>query len=124
MATFHMTDVTAFCATCLSADEVNSMLASLGFTLIFQMKADDEQAYLHLAPLPAQFHFRDHHGTEVIYLAGVDQDEEQPAPSHAARFWLYAGADEYALKRAIQLLSATWSLTWGEHDTPALEAVA
>jgi hypothetical protein len=113
MPTLHITDLTGYCATCPSPDEVTAVLVQLGFTPIFQLEADDDQAYLHLAPLPAQFHYRDHNGTEVIYLAGVDQDEEQPTPPHASRFWMYAGADEYALKRATQVLSATWVLTWG-----------
>ena len=124
MPTLHMTDLTAFCTTCPATDEVTAVLAPLGFILVFQMKADDDHTYLHLAPLPAQFHYRDHCGTEAIYLAGVDQEEEQPAPPHASRFWLYPGADELAHERATQLLSATWPLTWGEHDARALEAVA
>jgi hypothetical protein len=124
MPTLHITNLTGYCATCPSPDEVTAVLVQLGFTLIFQLEADDDQAYLHLAPLPAQFHYRDHHGMEVIYLAGVDQDEEQPAPPHASRFWMYAGADEHALKRATQVLSATWVLTWGGTDAHALEAVA
>ncbi len=124
MPTLPTTDLTAFCATCPSADEVTAALDPLGFTLVFQMKADDDQAYLHLAPLPAQFHYRDHCGTEVIYLAGVDSEDEQPAPRHASRFWLYGGADENAHKQTAQVLTTTWALTWGEHDAPALEAVA
>jgi len=124
MPTHSMTELTAFCTTCPSTDEVIAVLAPLGFTLVFAMPADDEQAYLHLAPLPAQFHYRDQHGTEVLYLAGVDREEEQKAPRHASRFWLYAGADEGAHRRSAQVLSATWSLTWGAHDTCALGAVA
>jgi hypothetical protein len=124
MPTLQMTDQTAYCATCPSADEVTAVLAPLGFILVFEMNADDDQAYLHLAPLPAQFHFRNDDGTEVIYLAGVDQADEQPASRHAARFWIYAGADTGARERVTQLLSATWTLTWAEHDTHAHEAVA
>jgi hypothetical protein len=124
MPTCSTTELTAFCVTCPSADEVTAVLAQLGLTLVFQMNADDGQAYLHLAPLPAQFHYRNDDGTEVIYLAGVDREEEQPAPPHASRFWLYADADTCACERVTQILSATWSLTWEEHDAPALEAVA
>ena len=124
MPTRSTTELTAFCATCPSADEVIAVLAPLGFTLVFAMPADDEQAYLHLAPLPAQFHYRDQHGTEVLYLAGVDREEERPAPRHASRFWLYAGADEGAYQRSVQVLTATWPLTWGTQNDRELEEVA
>ena len=124
MSTRSTTELTAFCATCPTSDEVIAVLAPLGFTLVFAMPADDEQAYLHLAPLPAQFHYRDQHGTEVLYLAGVDREEEQKAPRHASRFWLYAGADEGAYQRSAQVLTATWPLTWGTQTDRELGAVA
>src|SRR2546421_12119886 len=116
MPSLSMADRTAFCATCPSPDEVTMALASLGFPLVFQMNADDDQAYLRLTPLPAQFHYREPQGAEVIYLAGMDQEDEQPAPLHASRFWFYAGADECTSERATKLLSATWPLTSGEPD--------
>jgi len=118
------TEYTAFCATCPAADEVTEALAPLGFTLVFQMQADDAQAYLHLAPLPAQFHYRDRQGTEVIYLAGVNLEDEQPAPVHASHFWLYAGADASAYKQAAEALTAQWALTWQDTHALALSAVA
>jgi len=125
MPTLPTTDLTAFCATCPPAGEVTAALTRLGFTLVFQMNADDDQPYLHLAPLSAQFHYRDHCGTEVIYLAGVDQGDEQPAPQHASRFWLYAGADEHACERVARALTATWALIWwGENDALGLDSVA
>lgn len=130
MPTLPTTDSTAFCATCPLADEVTEVLAPLGFALVFQMEADDDQAYLHLAPLPAQFHYRDHCGSEVIYLAGVDLEDEQPAPPHASRFWLYAGANASANERAAQVLSTAWALTWHSlekllvENPSAIEAVA
>src|SRR5947209_18482926 len=85
MATLTTTDLTAFCATCPAAEEVTEVLTPLGFALVYQMESDEDQAYLHLAPLPAQFHYRDNQGAEVIYLAGVDQEDAQPAPPHATR---------------------------------------
>ena len=106
------TDLTAFCMALPAAAEVTGALAPLGFALTFQMKADTDQAYLHLAPLPAQYHYRDSHGTEVIYLAGVDHEDEHPAPPHASRFWLYAGADAGAHARAAQVLTTAWALPW------------
>jgi hypothetical protein len=130
MPTLTTTDLTAFCTTCPAADEVTAVLTPLGFALVFRMEADDDQAYLHLAPLPAQFHYRDDHGTEVVYLAGVDQEDEQPAPLHASRFWLYAGANASAHEQATQVLVTTWSLTWLPLDAlplvnqSALKAVA
>ena len=130
MPTSTTADRTAFCTTCPSAQDVTEVLAPLGFALVFQMKADNDQAYLHLAPLPAQFHYRDDRGTEVIYLAGVDQEDEQPAGPHASRFWLYAGAEANAQERAAKALSTAWALRWLPLDelpveTPsALEAVA
>jgi len=124
-------DLTAFCAICPTADDVTAVLAPLGFTLAFQMNADTDQAYLHLAPLPAQFHYKEGHGTEVIYLAGVDHEDEQPAPRHASRFWLYAGADAGVHRHTAQVLSTAWALVWlslGEEvpveHQPMLVAVA
>ncbi len=130
MPTLPTTDLTAFCATCPPAGEVTAALTRLGFTLVFQMNADDDQPYLHLARLPAQFHYRDQCGTEVIYLAGVDQGDEQPAPQHASRFWLYAGANANSQEQAAEVLAATWSLRWFPldevliEDSTALNAVA
>ena len=130
MPTLPTTDLTAFCVTCPPAEEVTAALAPLGFALDFQMNADADQAYLHLAPLSAQFHYRDHCGTEVIYLAGVDQGDEQPAPQHASRFWLYAGANANSQEQAAEVLAATWSLRWFPldevliEDSTALNAVA
>jgi len=121
MPTLTTTDLTAFCATCPSGDEVTAILASLGFALVFQMKADNDQAYLHLAPLPAQFHYRDDQGTEVIYLAGVDQEDEQPAPPHASRFWLYAGAEANAQEQVAQVLTTAWALCWLPLDELSVE---
>jgi hypothetical protein len=124
------TDLTAFCTSHPSANEVTAALAPLGFILAFQMKADTDHAYLDLAPLPAQFHYRDSHGTEVIYLDGIDQEDERPAPQHASRFWVYAGADESAREQTAQALTTTWALTWLSLDEltienqPALDAVA
>src|SRR5947209_3745251 len=91
MPALTTTDLTAFCSTCPAAAEVTEALTLLGFALVFQLDADDNQAYLHLAPLPPQFHYRNDHGTEVVYLAGVEQEDKQPAPQHASRFWLYVG---------------------------------
>lgn len=107
-------DLTAYCATCPLPEEVTAVLQPLGFWLAFAMKADDDQEYLHLPPLPAQFHFEDAHGTQLIYLAGndIDLDDMQPLPAHRSRFWLYAGTDPAELHGVIRILASTWSLTW------------
>ena len=132
------TDLTAFCVTCPAADNVTAALAPLGFTLTFQMEEDNRHSYLDIAPLPAQYHFRDHFGTEVIYLAGQDEDlgdedemDWDTFPRHASRFWLYAGADAGAHEQAAQALTAAWALTWFSLDAvpvvkrhPAMDAVA
>ncbi len=66
----------------------------------------------------------------MIYLAGVDQRDEQPAPQHASRFWLYAGANANSQEQAAEVLAATWSLRWFPldevliEDSTALNAVA
>jgi hypothetical protein len=62
-------ELEAFCTTCPLAEEVSSLLSTLGFTLSFQMQ--EQVALVHLPVLPAQYHYKDAYGTEVIYLAGV-----------------------------------------------------
>jgi hypothetical protein len=104
------TERQAFCATCPSAEDVTALLATLGFSLDFQL---DAQRTSQLPPLPAQYHYKDICGTEVIYLAGRDValDGEQ-FPPHTSRFWLYAGADTGAFTRVMTRLSLQYRLTW------------
>ena len=112
-------DVTAFCSTCPDASEVTALLQSLGFRLVFEMEADDEQAYLHLPPLPAQFHYDGPQGTSVVFLAGKDVDiDGLSVPPHASRFWAYAGSDQDTLLRVTTALAARWTLTWQHADAP------
>src|SRR5712691_1546544 len=87
-------ELQAFCATCQAAQDVTALLARLGFLLAFQMDEQPDHTS-QLPPLPAQYHYKDEtSGTEVIYLAGRDTPlEREVFPSHASRFWLYAGAD-------------------------------
>ncbi len=110
----EVNDLTAYCATCPLPEEITVVLQPCGFRLVFAMKADKDQQYLHLPPLPAQFHYEDAHGTQVIYLAGndFDMDEVQPLPAHRSRFWLYAGTDPERLPDIIRVLDSAWSLTW------------
>src|SRR6266700_3711930 len=88
-------DLEALCATCPSPQEVSNMLQVLGFELAFHMDVVASPVYAQMSPLPAQYHYRDKYGTEVIYLAGHDADlDGVRLPEHASRFWLYPGADE------------------------------
>ena len=103
----------AFCATCPSAEEVTSLLQTLGFELAFHMDIDASPAYEPIPPLPAQFHFQDGHGTQAIFLAGPDRDlDGMRLPKHASRFWLHAGADAATFQRIAHVLAVQWSLRW------------
>jgi hypothetical protein len=104
----------AFCPTCPPAEDVTALLSKLGFTLAFQMEAQDDLKTLgHLPALPAQFHYRDASGTEVVYLAGRDTAlEGEEFPFHASRFWLYGGADTRAFGLALSTLALSYRFTW------------
>ena len=108
------TEFEAFCPTCLPAEEVSALLAKVGLTLAFQMEAqDDLKTMVHLPALPAQYHYKDNHGTEVIYLAGRDTAlEGEVFPFHASRFWLYPGADVQAFQLALSTLALSYQFTW------------
>jgi hypothetical protein len=106
-------ELEAYCATCPSAQEVTSLLQALGFDLAFHMESDASSAYSQVPPLPAQYHYRDRHGNEVIYLAGHDADlDGVRLPEHASRFWMYPGADTATFRRVTRALVRTWSLAW------------
>jgi hypothetical protein len=104
------TERDAFCATCPPPQEVTALLAMLGFHLDFQL---DAQHASQLPSLPAQYHYKDACGTEVIYLAGRDIAlDGKTFPPHASRFWLYAGAEAEAFTRALSTLALHYQLTW------------
>lgn len=106
------TDLEAFCATCPPAEDVTALLAKLGFRLDFHMEEQRDHQY-ELPPLAAQYHFKDAHGTEVIYLAGRDTPlEGEIFPFHASRFWLFAGADVQAFQLAMSTLALSYHFTW------------
>ena len=79
-----------------------------------QMGAFQPPTYSGLAQLPAQFHFEDASGMSIIYLAGQDRadEAEERLPTHASRWWAYAGADPDAFSRVTHALAITWSCTW------------
>ena len=103
---------------CPTAQEVTTTLQGLGLALTFQMDAVVYPAYSATPDLPAQYHYRDAHGTEVIYLAGHDADTDGfRLPAHASRFWLYPGADWVAYERVGAALAARWHFSWNHADT-------
>jgi hypothetical protein len=113
MALSQTGDLEVFCTTCPTPEEVTTLLQGLGFRLIFQIATILYPAYTGLPPLPAQFHYRDEHGTEVVYLAGHDADMDGVRlPRHASRFWIFPGADLAVHRRVMQMLAVRWSLTW------------
>src|SRR5579884_542262 len=106
-------EVDAFCQTCPNPADVTALLEPLGFRLVFQMEAVQYPASAHAPDLPAQYHYQNTFGTEVIYLAGQDSPfEGERFPPHASRFWLSPGADLLAYRRVARLLAVAWSLTW------------
>ena len=103
----------AFCTTCPSPIEVSNVLASLGCVLAFSMPAEQEGAYMHLPPLPAQFHYEGPGGLCVIYLAGPDIAlDGECFPAHTSRFWLYGDHDQAVFQRVASKLAIRWSLGW------------
>jgi len=123
MARMRARDLEAFCATCPSAEEVTSALQTIGFALVFHMDAVSS-ACAEVPQLPAQYHYRDQSGNEVIYLAGPDTDPDGlPLPKHASRFWLHPGADARATHWVAQVLASKWSFAW-QMESPARQDVA
>ena len=105
-------DLQAFCATCPSSEEVTSVLQAAGFALTFHMDAVPS-ACAGAPPLPAQYHYQDKNGSEVIFLAGRDADPDGvQLPEHASRFWIHPGADGGATRWVAHVLAVKWSLTW------------
>ncbi len=123
MARTQARDLEAFCVTCPSAEEVTSVLQAAGFALTFHMDAVPSDC-AGMPPLPAQYHYRDRCGSEVIYLAGRDVDPDgAQLPEHASRFWLYPGTDAQAAQWVAHVLAVTWSFTW-RSESPARQHVA
>jgi hypothetical protein len=116
-------ELEAFCVTCPSAEEVTHLLQAGGFTLAFQMDAVPS-ACAGAPPLPAQYHYQDKNGSEVIFLAGRDADPDGvQLPEHASRFWIYPGADAGAARWVANMLATRWSFAW-RSESPARQDVA
>lgn len=124
----------AFCATCPSPEVVACLLALFGLTLTYTRPAEVAQEYLHLPPLPAQYHFEDDWGTQVLFLAGPDtplladdrdgddDEDELPAgcasyPFHASRFWLIPGGNALTTRRVQEALAAQLAFRWDKRET-------
>jgi hypothetical protein len=106
-------DLEAFCSTCPDPEEVTGALQALGLTLIFQMDAFPSAAFFDVAALPAQYHYRDRHGTEVIYLQGPDANTDGiPLPEHASRFWAYLSRNAEVYRRITQAVATRWGFEW------------
>ena len=116
----------AFCATCPQPEDVSNVLASLGCVLAFTMPAEDEGAYMHLPPLPAQFHYDGPGDVRVIYLAGSDIElDGECFPAHESRFWLYGDHNQAAFQQVASVLAVRWSLSWQRTgSSSSLEDVA
>ena len=117
-ATSIQTDLEAFCPTCPPVEEVTARLAQFGFRLVFSLPAQRSQGSL--PELPAQYHYRDGQGSEVIYLAGRDSPlhtGELSLPFHESRFWLSRGASGAAAFELIRLgLARHWRLQWQQGE--------
>lgn len=113
MAHSQASECTAFCTTCPPPETVISLLQGLGFQLTFQMDAVIYPVSSATPDLPAQFHFSDEQGTDVIFLAGKDTPMDgEHFPTHACRFWVSPGADPFAYRRIVQVLATRWVLIW------------
>ncbi len=113
----------AFCVACPDPQMVTAFLRTFGFSLAFQMEAiQAEEA----APLPAQYHYQDNYGTEVIYLAGKDTSDDETIhyPHHASRLWAYSGSNQEAYSRVVQALASRWFLLWLSSRVVARQHVA
>jgi hypothetical protein len=117
MAHHEKHELSAFCSMCLLPEEVSHVLERFGFVLGFTLPAEDDGAYMHLPPLPAQFHYDGPGGMRVIYLAGPDMAlDGECFPEHQSRFWLCRGHDHAAFQRIASVLAVRWSLMWQRRE--------
>lgn len=120
----------AFCRTCPLSDDVTTLLARFGLKLIYSRPVEKRQQYRGLPPLPAQFHYEDDWGTQVLFLAGPDNpcladddDEEETSPlsrsypPHASRFWIIVGAHPLRACRIQEELATRFGLHWDAPHT-------
>jgi len=118
-------DLDAFCSTCPPPEDVTAALQGFGFVLTFHMPTVVPPAYTQVPPLPAQYHYQDRSGSEIIYLAGRDANSDGiRLPPHASRFWAFPGADVEVFQWVTQALAARWAITWQSSPDLAGQAVA
>ncbi|GCE04234.1 hypothetical protein [Dictyobacter aurantiacus] len=103
-----------FCQTCPDPQEVAYILEPRGFSLHFQLNS---QHSYNLPDLPAQYHYRDAQGTEVIFLAGKDHPEPGTRfPAHQSRWWVFCGSSHFTFNLVAQELASHWGIAWvGDH---------
>src|SRR5260370_4621612 len=105
-------ELEAFCATCPPVEQVSALLATLGLTLTFHMDAVQSPC-AEVPPLPAQYHYKDACGTEVIYLAGCYTPlYGEVFAFHDSRVSLYTGADAQAFQLTMSTLAFRYQFTW------------
>ncbi len=63
--------LTAYALVCPEAEAVTALVRPYGLRLVRFVR---EATFYALPPLPAQAHYEDDYGTQLIYLAGRDPD--------------------------------------------------
>jgi hypothetical protein len=116
--------VAAFCQQCPDEPTLTAHLGTLGFSLTFQMEGSPAYPSDNIPALPAQYHYQDAYGTEVIYLAGRDIPPEDGLHylPHCSRFWVYPGARSEAYQQVIASITARWFVMWFPVREPVASA--
>lgn len=115
--------LTAFCSQRPDLTLLAQGLQTLGFQLTMHLPEKVYRAYTHLPAAPAQYHYQHPDGTEVIYLDGPDTEDDN-APSHIARFWLYQGHAPQTVQQVMNLTSCHFGLSWHISQEPETAATA
>jgi len=112
----QLVDLEAFCSECPLVENVTKILEELGFRLAFHLESKTfaKRGRATLPSLPAQYHYRDADGTELIFLAGKDHPEQDMPrlPAHASRWWLYPGTSQCNYNLVAQVTSEKFGLDW------------
>jgi hypothetical protein len=108
----------AFCGICPDAQVVREQMRRLGFRLTFYLPSfryPSQGKYDATISQPAQYHYGDDFGTEVIFLAGADMAEDrQSLPPHASRWWIYPGRAQTKVDAVKSTLTSCWLMQWQE----------
>lgn len=105
-------ELESFGATCPDPREVETVLHEHGFTLTFSLPV--QPGYGHNVPnLPAQYHYEDRYGTQIVYLAGQDHEVDGiQLPPHASRWWLTEGSNHLVYIMVQDACTQRWFLLW------------